>query len=386
MSDANRSSIGYIAETVWGTTPTTPTLAALRFTKDALAHNKTTVVSEEIRADRQLSDLVQVGVNAAGGFNFELSYTSLLPWFAAAISCAPVVINITALSADLVSSTGTITAAGGTWANVIPGAFVRVAGFTNPLNNKVAMVVSKTSTDLVFGSGVFAANQTGATISVKGTQLKNGLERPSFTLERAIPNSSGSNVFQSFTGMCVDVLNLAMESMKIITGDVAFVGKQGASSGTSVSASPYTAAATDDIMNATSNVANIKRDGAAMDERAKTFSLSIKNNLRPKDAIGELGAFDIGQGEFNVTGSLNVYFDSNALYQSFLDHDATSFSWTVSDAAGNTIAFNLPRVKMSAGNPAVSGKNTDNMQQVDFQALLDSTTGATLLVSFVPGS
>ena len=76
-ADANRTGLRYVAETTWGVTPATPTMQALRFTGESLDHNVGTVKSNEIRSDRNSSDLVAVSMANAGGFNFELSYGTL---------------------------------------------------------------------------------------------------------------------------------------------------------------------------------------------------------------------------------------------------------------------------------------------------------------------
>jgi hypothetical protein len=53
--------------------PSNPPMKALRFTRDNFKYNKSTIVSNEIRADGMRSDMPQVGVDQQGGFSFELS-------------------------------------------------------------------------------------------------------------------------------------------------------------------------------------------------------------------------------------------------------------------------------------------------------------------------
>jgi hypothetical protein len=62
-----------------------PPTTILRFKSETLKHNNVTVVSEEIRADRQRSDLVLVGFDTAGDMNFELSYSNFDWLFEAAL-------------------------------------------------------------------------------------------------------------------------------------------------------------------------------------------------------------------------------------------------------------------------------------------------------------
>jgi len=77
MSDTNRVGVR-IARNSSRTAPilaTTLDLLALRYTgAPGLAFAPTTIVSEEIRSDRQISDLILVGGEAGGDTNFELSF------------------------------------------------------------------------------------------------------------------------------------------------------------------------------------------------------------------------------------------------------------------------------------------------------------------------
>lgn len=77
MSESNRVQISLIAETTWGTTPpTTPEFAICRHTGESLDYNVSTTKSNEIRSDRNTSDLIRTDYDATGGFNFEWSFTT----------------------------------------------------------------------------------------------------------------------------------------------------------------------------------------------------------------------------------------------------------------------------------------------------------------------
>lgn len=63
----------YVAETVYGTTPATPTMPRLRHTGTTLGVTKTTHISEELRPDRQIVDFRHGQKQVGGDINFELS-------------------------------------------------------------------------------------------------------------------------------------------------------------------------------------------------------------------------------------------------------------------------------------------------------------------------
>src|SRR5882672_3003882 len=73
MSDSSSVQLYQVEETVWGTTPATA-LKEFRFTQESLEFNAQTAQSEEIRNDRQVSDIIRTSVNATGDVGIELSY------------------------------------------------------------------------------------------------------------------------------------------------------------------------------------------------------------------------------------------------------------------------------------------------------------------------
>lgn len=80
MVDSSRTRLASIVEVTYGTTPATPTFLNQRFVSESLNANIENVVSNEIRADRNVTDLIQVGQNAGGSVNIELSYGSFDIW------------------------------------------------------------------------------------------------------------------------------------------------------------------------------------------------------------------------------------------------------------------------------------------------------------------
>lgn len=69
----------YVPEVTFGVTPSTPAMIALRSKGSDLGINKDTFQSEELRSDRQISDLRHGAVKVQGGFDFELSYGEFDP-------------------------------------------------------------------------------------------------------------------------------------------------------------------------------------------------------------------------------------------------------------------------------------------------------------------
>lgn len=72
--EASKTEIGILKETVWGVLPSPASFQAIPFTGESLKINKENVVSDIIRPDRNVADLVQVGGDASGGIDGEMLY------------------------------------------------------------------------------------------------------------------------------------------------------------------------------------------------------------------------------------------------------------------------------------------------------------------------
>ena len=75
-AQGSRHEINYIAETEFGTTPATPVFKALRNSGTTLELSKTSIVSSELRSDRQISDFRGGNRQVGGDVSIELSADS----------------------------------------------------------------------------------------------------------------------------------------------------------------------------------------------------------------------------------------------------------------------------------------------------------------------
>lgn len=73
FADSSNTQVAVVEESVFGTTPATPTWQKLRVTGESLNENFENTTSNEIRPDAEVSDLIQTGKNVGGDLNFELT-------------------------------------------------------------------------------------------------------------------------------------------------------------------------------------------------------------------------------------------------------------------------------------------------------------------------
>lgn len=74
--NSSQTELSYIAEDNWGVTPTSPepVFQAIRMTGESLKIMNESVVSDEIRPDRNVPDTILVGGGASGGIDGELTH------------------------------------------------------------------------------------------------------------------------------------------------------------------------------------------------------------------------------------------------------------------------------------------------------------------------
>jgi hypothetical protein len=394
MGDANRSQLAYVAESTWGTTPGTATLQILRFTDESLAFNIDNIQSNEIRSDRQTTDLIQTGAECGGGISFELSYGAYddlligALWTAAwegvaATATATITSGATAGNLDftLNSTNNTIILGSSVTHQILAGQWIELNGSAADDGYHFVTGVSTNTLTLLTTPGITTGEVLDETdaATIKGSRLRNGTTEKPYSIERY---HADKTQYFGFTGMVPNNLTINAAANSILTGSLDFLGKDATRAGTSIG-STYTAASTADVMNAVSNVGQIM-EGATLAALTGVFiqelTFTLNNNVRGQDAIGTLGNADVGVGTAEVTGTLNTYFENGNLYDKYLAGTETGLSFKVEDSAGNAFIFTFPRVKFQSDTVNVGGLNSDVMENLTWQAIRHATYGYTIAI------
>lgn len=226
-------------------------------------------------------------------------------------------------------------------------------------------------------SAVVAA---GAKVSVKGSLLRNPgnvaeIVQRKFTIETAF---NDVNQYMVQDGMVPGTFSLEVSTGSIITGTIGFQGRATNLRQTTLLANPAVYdvldAQTGEVVNATTNVGTIEKDGSDFAASIQSISLSGEANLRQQAAIGSKFSRGIGSGRFNLTGSMTVYFEDEGLFDDFINHATVSLSFPVIDVDGQMAVYTLPAVKFNADAIAPGGIDQDVMDNVEFTAFRDAST------------
>lgn len=381
MSDANRAILRRLEESTWNTTPASA-MTETRMTSESLAFNVNFIASQEITPTRDVANLIQVGADSSGDFGFEFIYSEYDDLLESALfSSWTTAFDEADTDISAAATDDSFNSAGSSFATTLTaGQFIYVAGFTEAANNGWHQVVSATASKIIVTSAL-TDEVAGDSVTIKSEHLRNGVTRKSFTLEKEYADKT---LFFAYRGMIVNQMSLSFAANAIATGTFSFLGGAATRAGATTGTGAANAATTNTPMNGVSNLGNIREAGTVLSGiYFQSVDMTINNNLRPRDAIANLGHIDIGAGTVSVTGTVNAYLENGDLYDKYIAGTATSISFEMTDAGGNRYLVSMPSVKFSAGNPSAGGINTDVVLPLSFQAFKDPTYGNTISIDRV---
>lgn len=222
-------------------------------------------------------------------------------------------------------------------------------------------------------------------VSVKGSMLRNPGEvteitPQSFTLEQSF-NDVDLHFIQN--GMRVGSFSLEVSSGSIVTGTMKFMGKETRTLTKSrLGSLPYTVldSTATEVMNATTNVGNLTKNGETLSTAVKSLSLEGDASLRNQNAVGSKFAKGIGTGRFKLTGKLTAYFEDMTMYNHFLNHDTISIGFDFIDHDHNAYYYTIPALKITSDPVTPGGIDQDVMEEMEWSALRDPSTKCMLQV------
>lgn len=213
----------------------------------------------------------------------------------------------------------------------------------------------------------------------------------SFTIEKRIPVPGGTTQYHRFTGCTVNGFSLNITPNQPITGSFTILGKAVATSEAALSGATYNNADLTPVMTAPL-VVNIEVGGvAAVSECFNTLQFTLNNNNRAIECIGTLGPRETVLGRAEVQASFSVLFNDSGLLNTLINQTETSLAFRTQDSSdiGSPSAryyydWELPRVKFTADPVVAGGTNTDVVNAVTAQALMDASSLTSLVVSRYP--
>lgn len=371
MASADLCNHAYVAEVTIGTTPAS-NLKLVNVVSSAIDATLGTTTSNQISAARVDSDLIRTEGATSGSLGIEWQYGSYDDFIEGALGADwSTAVSLTATDIDAAAADDSFNSVAAAFvpANMLPGYWIKVSGFTDPANNGLFKIVSCTSAKLVVAASL-VTEVAGDTVTIKSQSIRNGVTRKSFTIERSFTDLS--NVFISNKGMVVNSMNLAASVGSVVTGSFDFTGMTTTPATTSVGTG-FTAATSNPIFDPVDSFGTIYVDGVAFTSCVRSLDLTTTNNNRNTQCLGQLFPTNINMGTLGVTGNISIYFNDYAMYEKFINGTSISLSYSFSDSNGNYLVVDCPKCIFQTSSLSGVSKNSDIMLDLSFTAVNDGT-------------
>lgn len=385
LGNSSLVNVAIIKETTFGVVPTSaiPNAAKfLRVTGESLDYTINKEASEEINSNRTVASMIPLSGSASGALESEVSYLEYDQILESTLQSAFAAFGTngvsTAFTGTFTANTITATVAP-TGTSAFPtlkkGQFFRVNGSGTANDGKVlrvSLVTAPTTTVITLDASTPAVVATGsATTTISTSRLVNGNTQSSFTIERQSPDVGE---YWAYTGMTPSSLDVNISAGARSTFSFNFMGK-GLTRKTGSTNMPGTIAASKgyEIHSGVSGPSClIWVDGAPLvGTYAQSLTFTYDNTLREQTAICNLDAIGMGSGTIAATGTMEIYFNSGALYEKFATNTNVAITFSTLDNDGNGYIFTLPKVNFSKVSTAAGGKDSDMMLSLEFTALDD---------------
>jgi hypothetical protein len=382
MAEGSRRKLSYVEESAWGTTPSTPSMKLLRNTGGGgIQMQRDSLQSQEYRSDRQVAAMRLGNKRPTLDIPFEFSYGSFDDLLEGALfGDWAVAYNLTAQTVSVDATAKTFSRATGSWITdgVQVGDKIITTGFEDAGNNGtfvVSEVVALTITCATAADLVNATSDTGVAVTTTRQRLKQGVTKKFYTVEEGFDDI---DQHQYVTGAMVNTFSLSVATNAIVTGSFGLLAKTASAySATPLDESPDAAPTTDPF---DSYTGSLTEGGASA--VVTSVNLSLSNGLESLFACFSEDAHRMGVGRANLTGSLSIFFENSTLANKFLAETESSLRFTLTDLAGNSCLFTIPRIKYTGATKNITENNV--VFDFPFQALADSTTSTCIIIDRRP--
>ena len=386
QAESNRVDVRFSQESTWNETPATPTMASLPYTSESLIYEKRTVTSAIVRSDRHTDDIVEVGAGSSGELNYEYKFGDFEKLIEGALGNAFATNTATYTGAGVGGDLDFAAAGGGVqvitgpsnWtANFDVGAYTRVSG-ANSNNNGVFKITAKSSTTLTVNNST-GTSQTGVAATLIQKMARTGTNKYSYLFEKHFADITQ---FISFRGMRVGTWSMNVEAEAIVTGTFGFVGAGAYRAGSTVSGS-VNSQGTLSISSATANIGRLEEGGVTLAAKVRAVRFNLNANPRQLTAVANKFPIGINLGSFEITGTVEAYFEDATLYDKFIAHSDSSLVFEIDSAEDDRTIITITNLKFTNAAPVGAGLNQDVMVSLDFIAKNDATTSAMMQVDLL---
>ncbi len=196
--------------------------------------------------------------------------------------------------------------------------------------------------------------------------LKVGTTRKSFTFERA---HLVNGLYYAYRGVVVDSMRLRASADQNVEVSFGLIAAKCANETTATIWTATTPENTNAVHTAWEAV--VKKGGTAIGT-VTGFELSLENSYDEAKVIGSQDLYDLQPKPIRVSGSLDLYFDSNALYTDFRAENTVALQIVIGPGATGTYTLDMTSAKITGFGAPSQGEGFVTVT-VQFESFVHTT-------------
>lgn len=374
LADSNRASLREIIESnsAWGTTPTSGVTRNRRFTSSSLAATKETTVSDEIRADRMVSSVIETAAMSGGEINWEFAAGTAdldLQRVLMGSWTRPMTFDFFRGVQVSITANNQIAIAGADRsAYFTAGRRLKLSGFVNPANNDYVEISS-----VAFSGGVTTVTITATTLVAEAASQYTTVADANDVIILKNTDIGFGDTANTIDSGSNDAFASAIAAGQLVVGQRIFVEGVGYETGT-ITADTVLADESVTINDGENEpvtlVADTDFDIGSDDTETATNLAAAINALRPAgtlncSATSALGVVTVRN--LNKTGGTLTQDDSTLAVVNFSGGNATAGGfYTISALTDDTIVVDRAVPTITASAPiTIKGSMLRNPSDVD---------------------
>jgi hypothetical protein len=359
--DSSDVLLSYGEEATWAVIPAIA-FQAVRMTGEGFSETKTRLRPKEINALGFAAHAITTQVQAQGSLNIAMSTGTYDDLMGGALNSAWT--STLAISAATISAVAsgnkfhsTVTDA---FTTILPGQWIKVAGFAAPNNNGFFRVVSRTvgaTPDMVVAGGTTLTDAAASlTITITGSMLRNGTSIRTFSFQKQM----ASALFFQYLGSFVTSMNIKAALGDSLAGSFQFLTKQEAKATTNASTGSVAAAPTGRVIDNVTGFQGLQYNDTTISAVAQSLEFTMsKQNARNQYGLGSAASQGIGHGTLSLDGKISIYFKDFSLYDLYKAETDQQITFRALDNAGLGYIFTLPSVTLVNPQIVAGGPDTD---------------------------
>lgn len=376
IQSATTVDIRYAQEPSYGVSPN-GAFKSIEKVSSSLTMSKDTYQSQRIRSDRQIAYFRHGVRRVEGDVVDELAIASQDD-FIEAVMAGTWSNGTSYTGATLVDSVDNSIARADSnpFTGFEVGDIIETAGYVNAANNGKFRIVS-IDNGIIFVDGALV-DEAGAgteSVTVLGKKVKNGTVQRSFTFEMHSPEIAG-DAYEVFSGVRFNTFAVSLPPTGLAQATFGLVGKD-----MSILPVPQSGSVvppvSGSLLAAVNGVAYV--DGVAV-ALLTQLDLNLENGITGEAVVGSNTIPHMTYGRSNVTGSFTAMLESMDFIEAFRDEAEISIEVQLDGDDGvSFMKFTAPKVKLGSAAKTIQGEGVVTVQ-CDFQALLDTDLGASLII------